>query len=141
MSRDGVDHINVYSKGETWLGRALSNFSESRIQTEDGPFSSIEGYWYWLGCKDDRLRSAVGYRAKLLGRELGAPDWQTEATFRDKICRAITIKIQSSPKLLQEFNLSTLPFRHYYVYSSKVIEPREGKWIIEHLTSLRGEQP
>ena len=41
---DGVDHINIYSKGLTELGRFLSNFEHILITTEDGDFNSIEGY-------------------------------------------------------------------------------------------------
>ena len=40
---DGVHHINVYSKSKTEIGRWLSNFSYSPIQTKDGDFESIEG--------------------------------------------------------------------------------------------------
>ena len=58
-STDGIDHINIYSKGKTSLGRWLSNFAKSPIETEDGHFDSIEGYWYWywLSSKDDTLRA------------------------------------------------------------------------------------
>ena len=45
---DGIDHINVYSKGKTVLGRALSNFSYSRIRIPFlGTFLSVEAFWYW----------------------------------------------------------------------------------------------
>ena len=46
---DGITHINVYSKGKTTLGRWLTNFAHTPIDTIDGHFESIEGYWYWLG--------------------------------------------------------------------------------------------
>lgn len=49
-NKDGIDHINIYSKGRTALGRFLSNFAQAEIETEDGEFASIEGYWYWLLC-------------------------------------------------------------------------------------------
>jgi hypothetical protein len=40
--KDGIDHINVYSKGKTPLSRFLSNFAEADLETEDGNFASIE---------------------------------------------------------------------------------------------------
>jgi len=49
---DGIDHINVYSKAKTDLGKFLSNFTYAKIKTQDGIFSSIEGYWYWLLSSD-----------------------------------------------------------------------------------------
>jgi hypothetical protein len=71
-SEDGIGHINVYSKAKTKLGRELSNFSFSPFtHPEDGKFNSIEGYWYWLGCKQEKLRKVWGYAAKRLGREYG----------------------------------------------------------------------
>ena len=33
---DGITHINIYSQGKTQLGRFLSNFEPSPIETEDG---------------------------------------------------------------------------------------------------------
>jgi hypothetical protein len=48
--KDGIEHINIYSKGRTALGIFLSNFTQCDLETEDGEFSSIEGYWYWLLC-------------------------------------------------------------------------------------------
>lgn len=48
--KDGIDHINVYSKGKTALGRFLSNFAQVDLETKNGNFSSVEAYWYWLTC-------------------------------------------------------------------------------------------
>lgn len=48
--KDGIDHINIYSKAKTALGLFLSNFAQCDLETEDGEFSSIEAYWYWLLC-------------------------------------------------------------------------------------------
>lgn len=137
--RDGVDHINVYSKGKTSIGKFLSNFERSPIETEDGHFESIEGYWYWLSCKDDKLRKLYGWQAKQYGRSVRAKDWSDDPEFKRKICAAIEIKvINKYPKM--EFSWAMcedLPFKHYYVYEDKIIEPSDGKWIIEFLEELR----
>lgn len=139
---DGIDHINIYSKAKTELGRFLTNFSRSPITTEDGYFESIEGYWYWLGTdhKDrDKLRKLSGFKAKQIGRELKALDWQDSDDFKRKICEAITYKIKNS-KYYDEFKQSTLPFCHYYNYHGKIVEPEDGKWVIEHMEKLRKEK-
>ena len=47
-TEDGITHINIYSKGQTELGKMLSNFAKFPIQTVDGNFMSVEGYWYFL---------------------------------------------------------------------------------------------
>lgn len=143
-SKDGINHINVYSKGETKLGRQLSNFAFSPFNhPEDGQFNSVEGYWYWLGCKQDRLRKVWGYAAKRLGREYGAPDWQSDAEFKRKIRLAIRSKIAQNPALKKQLQASSLPLTHYYYYGNmnncKVITVSDGQWIIDELELVRSE--
>lgn len=137
---DGVKHINVYSKGKTKLGKFLSNFHKTVFKhPEDGQFASVEAYWYWLSTKDDTLRGLYGYHAKARGRELGGKDWIDTDEFKRKIKMAIRHKLHADIEMRAEFKASTLPFMHYYVYGGKVIEPKEGKWILEFLTQLRDE--
>lgn len=54
---DGVDHINIYSKGKTTLGRCLSNFANLGVDfalgdleefADYGKFATLEGLWYYL---------------------------------------------------------------------------------------------
>lgn len=138
---DGIDHINIYSKGETELGRWLSNFTKEYFICDDGEFASIEAYWYWLGCdhaKKDQLRDLYGYLAKKIGRELGAKDWQDTDEFKDKIKTAMQIKLFTNRKMEQEFKKSTLPFKHYYISSNnQVILVPDADWILEHWEKLR----
>ena len=143
-SKDGITHINVYSKAHTKLGKDLSNFSFSPfVHPEDGPFKSVEGYWYWLGVQDDKLRKVWGYAAKRLGRELGAPDWMSSKDFKRKVKLALRAKISQNPKLSNQLKTSTLPLTHYYYYGSmdncKVITVSEGQWIIDELEAIRHE--
>ncbi len=131
---DGIDHINVYSKGRTELGRFLSNFAASPIQTEDGRFMSIEGYWYWLGCthpNKDNLRNLYGFAAKKAGRELGSPDWLSDDEFKIKISKAIVIKLYNNEKFKDWLLRNKLPLTHYYVYGGKVINVPEAEWILD----------
>lgn len=137
---DGIDHINIYSKGTTSLGRSLSNFTYSPIATPEGDFDSIEGYWYYLNSTHpdrDKLKKASGFEAKRLGRELKASDWNTSPEFKLKIITALANKLLSHPNILRDFLDNDLPFRHYYVYGGKIVEPKEGKWIVEFFEYLR----
>ena len=84
---DGEDHINIYSKGKTEIGRWLSNFSHTEIITEDGKFSSIEGYWYWLTTKDERLRTLIGWAAKDLGKRCEKIKSYEDEEFKLKVCK------------------------------------------------------
>jgi len=137
---DGITHINVYSKGKTELGRFLSNFTYAPITTEDGNFNSIEGYWYWLGCihaDKNQLRSLYGFRAKQVGRELGANDWIDTDEFKRKISTAIVIKINSNKKFKAELINNKLPLTHYYVYGGKIVNVPKASWILEVLEVIK----
>lgn len=136
LEKDGIDHINVYSKGKTSLGRFLTNFSRTPFKCEDGKFVSIEGYWYWLGCKDDKLRTLSGYAAKAYGRMVGAPDWNDSEEFRRKILAAIDIKLKESPFFIK-LKECKLPLVHYYVYGTKIVQPTGGEWILDHLSQYQ----
>lgn len=136
--KDGVTHINIYSQAETELGIWLSNFTYSPITIpNDGEFNSIEGYWYWLFSKDDRLRSLVGFAAKSLGRSLVVGyEKNVDEDFKDKIRLAIDIKLKSNKEKMKEFYESSLPFCHYYSYDGKKKDARY-EWIIEHIEDRR----
>lgn len=49
---DGVTHINIYSMGETSVGRMASNFQESWTVTELGTFRTLEGLYHALRLTD-----------------------------------------------------------------------------------------
>lgn len=138
--QDGIDHINIYSKGKTNLGKFLSNFTYFPFECEDGQFNSIEGYWYWLGafnCAErERLRNLFGFEAKKLGRLLIDENKSIDIEFKNKISSAIEFKIKSS-NFLNDFINSTLPFAHYYVMMNKIIEPKDCEWILDFLNNLR----
>ncbi len=139
---DGVDHLNIYSKGATALGRALSNFADLGVSTVDGEFASIEGYWYWLSVKPgtprrDDLRFSTGWQAKALGRELRGQDWVGVPDFKLRIVNAMVAKLILHPTLREALAKSTLGFTHYYVYGDKRVTPDDGQWIIDTWEHLR----
>lgn len=132
---DGVHHINIYSKGATEIGRWLSNFSYCPIETPEGRFNSVEGYWYWLTTLNDHLRDLHGYAAKSLGQLSEKMRELSTEEFQRLICNAIDLKLKTNPKWAAE--QVTLPLRHYYEYGSgfaaKRIEKQEYNWITEHI--------
>lgn len=137
---DVVEHINIYSKGRTPLGRFLSNFARYAFNHPDfGHFESVEGLWYWLSVPEheprrDQLREVWGWEAKKLGRELRGKDWVENDSFKEAIIKALEIKAECwiVDRYLKE---NSLPFVHYHVYNDKVIEPEEGKWILDFWNS------
>lgn len=142
-SQEGITHINIYSKSSLWLGRELSNFSKYKIVTEDGEFSSIEGYWFWLGTGDEKLRNMYGYEAKKYGSSLVRTiTIESEEVFQNKIKSAIKYKLTKNLKLRRSLMRSKLPLTHYYYYgtvnSAKVVDAGY-KWIIEYIEEIRKE--
>lgn len=140
---DGITHLNVYSGARTSLGVFLSNFISFSIDTVDGEFESIEGYWYWLCIPEstegrDKLRSLAGLEAKKYGRQLRGeadPSMYSDE-FKEKIKKATTTKILAS-SFKDMFINSTLPFKHYYFIRGKIYFSESSNFQIEHLENLR----
>jgi len=131
---DGVTHLNIYSKGKTELGRFLSNFCLSPVDTPDGEFASIEGYWYWLGTEHpdrEELRRLHGWEAKKIGRQLKAVSSVELPDFRDRIRSALRNKLFSRPDMLLKLLNNDLPLAHYYVQYGRVTEPPGNEWLVE----------
>lgn len=142
---DGKDHINVYSKAMTDLGRMLSNFYIYPFKNEDGNFKCIEGYWFWLGCSNicpeedkNRLRDTDGYHSNKLGRSLHKRYGRiNDQGFRSKILSAIEIKFEANKGLLLP-KYYDLPIYHYYNYSGRVIDVTEQfQWYVDGITFIR----
>jgi len=134
---DGQNHINIYSKAVTELGRYLTNFAASPILTVDGQFMAIEGYWYWLGTRNDTLRTLYGFKAKQFGKPLPRMVHLTEAEFQFKIREACWIKIHSNTKYLDLFTASTAPFAHYYVFGGTKVHDAGYKWLVSMWEDFR----
>lgn len=124
---DGKTHLNVYSKANTELGKFCSNFAYCPIETEDGHFDSIEGYWGWLGISEDHplreeFRHLSGPEAKLKKDNIykqGDPG-RIDPDFNRKIRDAIHLKFQTPQaiEMLSKYvDLLSLPVVHYYYYN------------------------
>jgi hypothetical protein len=135
-NEDGITHINVYSQAKTELGRFLSNFAHSPVNTPDGHFESLEGYWYWLKTYDDYLRELYGYKAKEYGKKLPVVN---QTINKSKFKKALYQKVKNNSEWLKQnplWNDLSLPLKHYYVYGGK---PKEagGQWVLDILEQLR----
>lgn len=120
---DGLDHINIYSRSRSELGRLLSNFARTAFtHPEYGYFASMEAYWYWCksGKMHDRIRRTVGSYAKSMGRNL---PFVFNPKFNEDIDSGLTAKLQCNPTIQAMLRESTLPFMHYYVVGERVVLP------------------
>lgn len=124
--KDGVDHINVYSKGKTELGRLLSNFADTPFELPNyGKFRTVEGYWYWTMTGMEEFRNLLGWQCKQLGKN--AKYKRTHPT-ESELLEAYRAKLEAHPDILGMLKTNTLPLTHYYVYFNKVVEPKEWQW-------------
>lgn len=144
---DGISHINVYSKGETDLGKMLSNFYKFPIMTEDGEFLSVEGYWYWMSISDDEprkevLRKLYGFRAKEIGKEIlavtnGGKNSRFDPNFERKILKAIWYKFRRNTHMLKP-EYRDLPIEHYYNFGGKVVDAKHKYvWMVDGISKMR----
>lgn len=153
---DGVDHINVYSRAKTVLGRTLSNFAHTPFHhPKDGYFGSLEAYWYWLAIGSLRespeyraLRSMHGFQCKDLGRkalqkwsELNNRQPPEVPDFVSHIKKAILCKVRQTEGLSEMLKNSTLPLIHYYYWGDKapykVSRPEKYDWITDYISDVR----
>lgn len=116
-TEDGVTHINVYSKGQTDLGKLLSNFAHTPFELDGLMFASVEAWWYWQGWDEDdsRLRSMYGWMAKQYGKNLPPCEPPTKAALK----RVYLRKLQAHKGIFKLLIQNVLPLEHYYVYFTK----------------------
>ena len=116
---EGLNHINVYSKSQTSLGRALSNFFFSPfIHPVYGKFNTMEGFYCYLltGNLNEDLRDMKGAEAKAWGKHAIAIR-KIDAKFKKEIQEGIAHKIIQNV-YIQKLLLASgnLMIRHYYFY-------------------------
>jgi len=116
---DGIDHINVYSKGVTELGRLLSNFAYTPFTGGPHTFASVEGWWQWYctGKQHYDLKTLYGIRAKSAGKQYT----RTQTPTKEVLFKVYCCKIECNPEIRTMLIQSTLPFTHYYNYGGKIV--------------------
>ena len=133
---DGVDHINVYSKGQTELGRLLSNFPHTPFEHPSyGNFASMEAYYYWLasGMRHDWLKPLYGFKAKEIGR--GCDKVYCEH-FDQLLYEGLECKVGQNDHIRILLTDSVLPLAHYYVYGGKPLDGGHS-WLTDGLMDIR----
>lgn len=140
---DGVTHINVGTKGQLPIGKALGNMADVRIYIPDhGWFKCLEGYWWYAstGFQYPVFKSMNGFEARKKGKTL---ERVPHPQFEDWIKEALTIKLRDNQWILDELinPNHALPLCHYYVYGTppncKVHPANKNLWILDHLETIR----
>lgn len=141
--KDGIDHINVYSKARTILGRLLSNFAHTPITLNGLRFESIESWWYFTKMNkineselfppftDEQLgevRVIVGSEAKKYFRSLFKTDSYSFSPVKEDLIVAYKQKLLEHPEILQLLLANKLPIAHYYVMFDKKVDAIGSMW-------------
>lgn len=145
---DGVDHINIYTKGKTEVGRALTNLSPYSFLYEGDRFMSVEGFWYYhkmkiLGLPYEHFKVMRGFDAKKAGGKIKhnlSPEQFDE--FKLIMIEGMKCRLRQNPKLLKLLVDSDLPFKHYYGYGStekgwKIVELHRHNWQCDLYEEIR----
>lgn len=134
-SLDSIDHLNIYSKAATKLGRFLTNptlftFYFPPLKRH---FKSIEHLWFYLSTKDERILDLKSpWDIKPFIRQNKIKSYHNPM-FKSLIVQAMCYKIhQSDRDIFTAFITKQLPFKHYYFYgdrnNAKVYEQPKHDW-------------
>lgn len=131
--QDGINVINIYTRGMTTLGRSLSHLAKvGFMHPEYGHFPSMEHYWMW--CKTGKLHYDVflpldPWEVKKKAKEF--PIVPSD-TFEKDILEGEYHKLRCNPWLAKLLKECELPLAHYFTYggnSNRVFrEPPTNQW-------------
>lgn len=155
--QDGINHINVYTKSQTEIGKMLSNLSNyGFVHPEFGSFKTLEGFWFWLVTdkKHHKLKELDGFNANKEGRKIcddSSIDYDSITSsnqFRDTFKSGIECKLRQNTFILQKLvETKELPLTHYFFYSprdgdlsrAKTIDKPQHQWQMDILEDIRNK--
>lgn len=137
-STDGMDHVNVYHNSKSPLGVFLAPTYtvDNGIVTEDGIFSSVSAYWYFLSTGDEVYRKMEGMEAKKYSKKHMKKSRPLTAEDKLKLTRAEKFKIMSREYTVPELVvLLDIPLTNYYIYNGKPFYPGTT-WFMSAIKSI-----
>lgn len=160
---DGINHINIYSKSKSKLGRYLSHFSEFGFDIANDHFKTLEGYFYFVLLKyyfkkfnykvpkkvKEFLMTSKGVEIKktmqdffkinkIQNKDLNKIKSSKE--FQNEILKGIEARLLQNKILIEELQKNSLPFEHYYVFGDKIIDKKdEFQYIINFYENFKKE--
>ena len=138
--KDGEDHINIWERGETELGKFLAHGTNAPFKHPVfGMFSNIECFWLYIRSeeRDDRIRVLNSLSAKKFSENftlLHVPN------FYAVIMDANWHKVQQHPNKLELLKNNTLPLEMYYLYKNNPgvkIRPVFASWVLQGFEEIK----
>lgn len=150
---DGLTHINIYSKGRTSLGRALTNMCLFTFEYNSLTFHSVEQAWHYfkfININEVVAKAIMNMDDAYTIKKYAKP-YNNEATalyvqsqeFRSLIKDVICTRLNSDNDLQLQLRNSHLPFEHYYSFGNditgyKVVDESDKyDWLIKIFTEYR----
>lgn len=151
---DGFDHINVYSKSRSKLGRMLSNFAHTPIKIREDHFESIESWWYYKKMNNinasalfpiftleqlSEIKKKIGKDAKEFFRSLYKYDSESYSPTKEELKEAYLQKLIEHPHIEKALFENKLPIAHYYMMFDKKISADSTLWTAQLWEEIRSE--
>lgn len=142
-NEDGITHVNVFSKSRNKLGRMLSNFAETPIDSEEGHFVTVESWWYWTKMNNinasclipiftdeqlSEMKEKVGKEAKSYFRALYKDDSTEFSPTKEQLKITYKLKLEQHPHIKEMLILNELPLTHYYMMFDKKVSADSTLW-------------
>lgn len=140
IEKDGKDHINIYSKAATSVGRLWTNMQYMPFTSQEfGYTTSVEAVWHFVstGCKHPEILQMKPFDAKKYAKTLPKDKPQD---FKDIIIRALKDRMAEHPIKRALLGASHLPLTHYYHYGTNdtiVYTPHD--WLIQAIEDIRAQ--
>ena len=140
---DGFDHINVFSKSRSKLGRMLSNFAHTPFDIGGNHFESVESWWYWSKMNSINksslfqefsteqlveIKTLIGKSAKEYFRSLHKGDTSPYNPSKEELKEVYQQKLIEHPEIEKMLFNNTLPITHYYVMFNKKVSAESTMW-------------
>ena len=140
---DGIDHINVFSKSRSKLGRMLSNFAHTPVTINDDKFESVESWWYWTKMNNinsaslfpiftpeqlEEIKTKIGKDAKMQFRELFKEDSDSFSPTKEELKVVYLQKLLEHPEVEKTLMENKLPLTHYYMMFDKKVNADSTLW-------------
>lgn len=137
--RDGGDHINIWERAQTNIGKFLAHGSHTPFHHPIfGLFNNIECFWHYIRSeeRDDRIRVMNNLSAKKFSENFKLVKIPN---FYAVIMEANWFKIKEYPEMGDLLKESTLPLEMYYVYkdSGVPIRPMFAAWALQGFNEIR----
>lgn len=137
--QDGEDHINIWERGATDIGRFLTHNSNFHFTHNlFGRFANMECFWHYIQSdeRDDRVRTLTGQQLKNFAKKMTQIRVQN---FRAIIMDSNYQRIMKYPAVVQSMRDTTLPFDCYYVDKATKLRTRPSffNWFVMGMEEIR----